>query len=172
MILSTRGVFRLALLVAFVGSFCNSAHAQTGACPTGTAVAVNPSGLVCAQVDVANYNSTTSVSGGPQVPTIVRLDLLLFGPTKTNTATDAPDQTIPIGKPTVNPQGAIWFNVPAIAALPAGQTWKARIVSVGQPTVTGAPAQVSARSPESNPFLQAAPATAPLAPLSVSVPAS
>jgi hypothetical protein len=152
--------------------FATPAQAQTGACPTSTALAVNPSGQVCVTVDPTNYNGLTKVSGGADVPIVTRLDLLLFDPSKTNTATDAATQTLNIGKPAANAQNAVWVSVPAVLAIPIGETWKARVVAVGQPAQTGGPVQVSARSPESNPFMRAAPATAPLAPLGVSVPAS
>lgn len=174
MTLHTGGLFRLAVLVALAGAFCAPVHAQTGACPTSAALAVNPSGWVCLTIDVADYNATYDADGsgpGAAVPAVTRLDLLLFAPGK-NTATDAADQTINIGKPTPNAQGALWVQVAALASLPLGQTWKARAVAIGQPLTAGAPAQVSARSPESNPFLRPLQPPAPPVPASVSVPGS
>lgn len=173
MILSTRGVFRLALVVAALGSFCGDAHAQTGACPTNTAVAINPGGWVAITPDIDYLATHTSpIDGTTIIPNVVRLDLLLFDPTKTNTATDGPTQTLNLGKPARNAQGCVWVQVPAITAIPFNQQYKARAVSVGQPLTAGGAAQVSARSPESNPFLRLAPSPAPLAPSAVSVPAS
>lgn len=148
------------------------AYAQTGACPTSTALVVNPSGWVCI-TPATDYMTNTQDSTGATVPVVVRLDLLLFGPTKTNTATDAPDQTINIGKPTRNTSNAVWVQRSEISSLPMGQTYKARVVAVGQPATAGGAAQVSGRSPESNPFLRPFPSPpAPLAPLAISVPES
>jgi hypothetical protein len=147
------------------------AQAQTGACPTATTVAVNPSGWVCITPG-ADYNTMhpePPIAGTTSVPVVVRVDLLLFAP-GVDTATGTPTQTINIGKPTLNAQGAIWVQRPEIAALPTGQVYKARAVSVGQPATAGGPAQVSGRSPESNPFTRAAPVPAPLAPTAVRVP--
>lgn len=147
-------------------------HAQTGACPTSTAPVINPSGWVCITPGV-DYNTThtSPTDGTTQLPNVVRMDLLLFDPTKTNTATDGATTTVNIGKPTRNAQGAVWVQVPEILAVPIGQQYKARSVAIGQPTATGV-VQVSARSPESNPFTRLAPSPAPLAPSGTSVPAS
>lgn len=170
MTLQTGGLFRLAVLVALGGAFCApAAHAQTGACPTGTAVVVT-NGNVCITVDAVDYMATFDPGTG-SVPTTVRLDLMLFAP-GVNTATGTPTQVINIGKPAVNPQNAVWIVVPAVTSVPVGQQYKARVVAVGQPLTAGGPAQVSARSPESNPFLRLAPSPAPPAPTAVAVPGS
>ena len=159
------------LVVAFGLLTASTAKAQTGACPTGPLTpSVNPSGWVCI-TPAADYTSThTGPDGTTQVPTVVRMDLLLFGPTVTDTATGTPTQTINIGKPTRNAEGAVWVQRTELAALPVGQTYKARAVAIGQPLTAGGAAQVSARSPESNPFMRLAPAPAPLAPTAIRVP--
>lgn len=156
----------LALLFSL---FAVTAEAQTGACPTGSTLAVNPGGWV-GITPGSDYNTTHLGSDGTtQLPNVVRMDLLLFDPSKTNTASDAPTQTINVGKPTRNAQGCVWVQVAEISTIPVGQQYKARVVAVGQPLTAGGAAQVSARSPESNPFLRVAPSPAPLAPTAVSV---
>lgn len=151
----------------------SASFAQTGACSSSTALAVNPSGWVCVTPTSQHGETTTAPPPGTgQVPTVVRYDLLLFNESVTNTATAPATQTIDIGKPTINAQGALWVQVPAITQIPLNNTYKARVVTVGQPLTAGGAAQVSARSPESNPFERVAPPTAPLAPLGVAVPAS
>jgi hypothetical protein len=159
----------LTLLFVFIAA---TVQAQTGACPTSTAVAVNPGGWVCVTPasDHATMHPTPPITGVPQVPVVVRYDLLLFGPSVTDTATGAPTQTIDIGKPTINAQGALWVQRTEISSLPLNQQYRARVVAVGQPLTAGGPAQVSPRSPESNPFLRLGPAPAPSAPTRVSVP--
>lgn len=163
---------RIALAAGLLVAAAATAQAQTGPCPSSTALVVGPRGDVCV-TPAPDYNATALGSDGvTQVPIVVRLDLLLFGPTKTNTATDAPDQTISLGKPSRDAvNNSVWANVPALTTLPLGQTYKARVVAVGQPATAGGPAQVSGRSPESNPFLRPVPSVpAPTAPVSVRVP--
>ena len=149
-----------------------SAHAQTGACPASAALAVNPSGWVCLTPG-SDYNDlwpNPPVAGVPSVPVVVRIDLLLFAPSVTDTATQAPTLTVALGKPTVNAQGAVWAQANALTTLPLNAVYRARVVAVGQPLTAGGAAQVSARSPESNPFLRLGPAPAPAAPTLVRVP--
>jgi hypothetical protein len=93
--------------------------------------------------------------------TIARYDLLFFAP-GADTATASPVQTIPLGKPSLNPSGVFWVARSELGALPVGQQYRARVVAVG---ATGL---VSPRSPESNPFGRAS-GTAPVAPTAVYV---
>jgi hypothetical protein len=168
--ISLRTVFRLAAVLGVLDSAA-VAHAQTGACPTSTALTVNPNGWVCV-TPAPDYGATTLAPDGVTiVPAVVRLDLLLFAP-GVDTATGTPSNTVNLGKPAANQQGAVWAQVAQVTAIPKGQQWKARVVSVGQPLTAGGAAQVSPRSPESNPFLAAQPPAAPLAPLGVHVPGS
>ena len=153
-----------ALLIVSAGS----ASAQTGACPGTTAVTVNPNGWVCITPNT-DYNATyTPGTSIPSLPVVVRMNLLLFGPSVTDTATGEPTTTVDIDKPPMNPQGAVWVQVPQLTAIPAGQLFKARVIAIGWPGADGQP-QVSARSPESNPFIRPIPAPAPRAPLGISV---
>jgi hypothetical protein len=163
----------LSLTAALLLSFASSSVAQTGACSTSTAPSINPSGWVCI-TPTSQHGETTNAPppGTGQVPTVVRYDLLLFNESVTNTATAPATQTVDIGKPTINAQGALWVQVPAVTQIPLNNTYKARVVTIGQPLTAGGAAQVSGRSPESNPFERVAPPTAPLAPSAVSVPAS
>lgn len=147
------------------------AQAQTGTCPTGgSGPVIGPNGWVAITPNT-DYNTThlSPADGTTQLQNVVRMDLLLFGPDKTNTATDTATQTIDIGKPTRNAQGCVWTQVTAVTQIPLNQAYKARVVAVGQPATAGGAPQVSARSPESLPFLRVAPSPAPLAPLGISV---
>ena len=152
----------------------STAQAQTGACPTTpvTTVSVNPSGWTCISVgaDYVAMYPDPPVAGTTSVPVVVRMDLLLFGPAVTDTLTGTPTQTINLGKPARNAEGAVWTQVAALATLPVNQVYKARVVSVGQPATAGGPAQVSGRSPESNPFIRLGPVPAPTAPTAVRIP--
>lgn len=161
----------LTLLALLTLASTSAAQTPTGPCPTTNTVTVVGAGWVCI-TPATDYTATTLAPDGvTQVPLVVKLSLLLFDPTKTNTATDAPTQTIDIGKPARdNANNSVWTQVAALTQIPTGQQWKARAVSVGQPLTAGGAAQVSARSPESNPFIRVAPAPAPLAPLGVKVP--
>ena len=139
-----------------------AAHAQTGACPTGTAIAVTPN-WVCITPSTdpsTGHNATDTLTGQPVVS---RYDLLFFAP-GVDTATAAPTQTINIGKPTLNAQGAMWLQRSELAALPVGQQYRARVVAVG-------PNGASPRSPESNPFGRSS-SPLPAAPVQVSVTAT
>lgn len=161
---------RLLLPLLVILATASAAQAQTGACPTSTALTVNPGGWVCVTPGPDYTTTHLGPDGTTQLPNVVRMDLLLFGPAVTDTATGAPTQTIDIGKPARNAQGAVWTQVTALTTLPVGQQYKARVVAVGQPATAGGPAQVSGRSPESNPFLRVAPSPAPTAPTAVAVP--
>lgn len=162
----------IALTLLISSLFAAPASSQTGSCPVTTGLTTNPSGWVAIPPGPDYTLTHADPSGGTTpLPNVVRMDLLLFGPSVTDTATGAQTQTINIGKPAVNAQGCVWVHVPAITAIPVGQQYKARVVSIGQPNAAGV-AQVSGRSPESNPFIRLAPSPAPLAPLGVSVPAS
>lgn len=132
--------FFLALLGLLVYA---PAYAQTGACPTSMALVVSPSWIcMTPSVDPAGgHNATDPLTGQPVV---ARYDLLFFAP-GVDTATGAPIQTINIGKPTVNAQGAAWLQRSELAAIPVGQQYRARVVAVG-------PNGTSPRSAESNPF--------------------
>lgn len=162
----------VALVALLFTGFAASAQAQTGACPTGlTITIISGTPNICITPDV-DYNTLHDPGNGTSVPTVVSLEILVFGP-GANTATDAPIMpAINIGKPVRNTQGAVWAPVPQLLTITPGQQYKARVVAIGQPLTAGGAAQVSARSPESNPFIRLAPAPAPRAPLGVSVPAS
>jgi hypothetical protein len=162
-------VKRVLFTLLFLLGLTSTAYAQTGACPTTNTLVVVSTGWVCV-TPAADYNvNTLGPDGVTQVPIVVRMDLLLFNPTVTDTATGAPTLTVNIGKPSPNSNGAVWAQVSALTTIPQGQQFKARVVSVGQPLTAGGAAQVSARSPESNPFIRPAPPAAPLAPLSVAI---
>src|SRR5688572_24599802 len=128
----------LTLTVALLLSFASASVAQTGGCTPGTTLAINPSGWVCITPTSQHTETTTAPPPGTgQVQTVVRYDLLLFNESVTNTATGAPTQTVDIGKPTINAQGALWVQVPAITQIPLNNTYKARVVTIGQPLTAG-----------------------------------
>ena len=135
-------------------------YAQTGSCPPGTTLAVNPQWVCITPSTDANagHNATDPLTG---VPVVSRYDLLFFAP-GVDSATGNAVQTINIGKPTMNAQGALWLQRSELAAIPVGQQYRARVVAVG-------PNGTSPRSAESNPFGRSS-SPSPAAPVSVSLP--
>lgn len=135
------------------------AYAQTGACPSSMAVAVSPT-WVCIMPSLDATGGHNAVDPVTNVPVVSRYDLLFFAP-GVDSATGAPIQTINIGKPTLNAQNALWLQRAELAAIPVGQQYRARVVSVG-------PNGTSPRSAESNPFGRSS-SPSPAAPTRVSV---
>jgi hypothetical protein len=146
---------RLVLSAIAFFAFSATANAQTGPCPTSTALVVNPQ-WVCVAASV-DHAATDPLTGQPAV---TRYDLLFFAP-GVDTAIGNATQTIPVGKPTPNAQNAMWLQRAELQAIPLGQQYKARAVAVG-------PGGTSARSGESNPFGRSN-LTAPAAPGQTSV---
>jgi hypothetical protein len=135
-----------------------AALAQTGPCPSATDLAPNPTHACGVPSSVAEHNMPANPL---EAGTIASYELLFFAP-GADTATAAPVQTIPLGKPTLNTSGVFWIARSELAALPVGQAYRARLVAVGSTGLR------SPRSAESNPFGRAS-GTAPVAPTAVFV---
>lgn len=149
------------LLLAFLAVLVYApAYAQTGACPSGMTVSVNPT-WVCIMPDISPTNGHNAIDPVTLQPVVTRYDLLFFGP-GVDSATATPTQTINIGKPTLNAQNALWLQRSELAAIPLGQQYRARVVAVG-------PNGTSPRSAESNPFGRSS-NPVPAAPTLVSIP--
>lgn len=137
------------------------AAAQTGDCPTDASFVVGPT-LGCFRPNLADHNAVDPVTGQPKV---VRYEVAYFDEA-VDVATGTPISVTPIGKPAVNPQGAVWIGAGTPTPLPAyplGRRLKAVVDTIGQGTL---------RSPRgaantSNPFGQSSPPTAPAAPSQV-----
>ena len=148
---------RYVLMLVGLLALSTPAAAQTGACPADLTLSVNPTSVCVTPSSAAAHNATDPLSA----TTIVRYDLLFFAP-GVDTSTGSPVQTVDLGKPALNAQGAFWLQRAELGAIPVGQQYRARVVAVG---ATGG---VSARSPESNPFGRATAGT-PTAPTSVAI---
>lgn len=147
-----RKIGNVLMTLAVLMCFAVSAAAQTGACPTTTALQVNPT-WVCV---VASTDHNATELGQPK---LVSYELQFYAPGVTP-ATGTPTQVVNIGKGTPNAQGAIWLQRSEVGAIPVGQAYKATVTAIGQGGL------VSARSPESNPFGRT---SAPAAPPTVVV---
>jgi len=151
------GILALLLLAS-------TAQAQTGACPTGSALTIIPTGgtinaCLIPDLDPAlGHNAVDSANR----PVVVRYDVLLFNDGDPVTAT--PVATINIGKPTLNAQNVGWVVIPN-AQVPVNVRLRSSAVAIGQ---DGA---VSGRAPLSaNPFVLAPVALTPRAPGGLRVP--
>jgi hypothetical protein len=151
---------RYAILSVVLGGVCvaSPAFAQTGACPSATDLAPNPTHACGIPSSVAEHNQPANPL---EAGTIASYEILFFAP-GVDTATAAPVQTIAIGKPALNTSGVFWVARAELAALPVGQAYRARLVAVGATGIR------SARSAESNPFGRAS-GTAPVAPTAIFV---
>lgn len=143
------------VLLTILG-FCLTATlagAQTGPCPTTTALSVNPT-QICFNPspdhDVVDLN----------VPRLVEYRIQFYAP-GVDPATGQPTSEFSVGKPTPNAQGAIWLSRSELQAIPVGQQYRATGIAVGQQGRT------SARSSASNPFgrTSSTPPAAPGAPV-------
>lgn len=145
--------YRLLTALAFAALFASNASAQTGACPTSTALVVNPTHACFTPSDDHNVSDlgVARVSG---------YELMYFAP-GVDPATGTPTQTVAVGKPTPNAQNAIWLARSELAAFPVGQQYRAAAIARG-------PAGASPRSAPSNPFGNTS-NTAPSAPGSLVV---
>lgn len=131
----------LVTLFLLIASVANAQPNTAGPCPALTTLAVNPGYVCITPASVAEHN----MPNDPLTSTaVVRYDLLFFAP-GVDTATAAPIQTINLGKPALNAAGVFWLQRAELGAIPVGQQYKARVVTVGNTTASG-------RSPESNPF--------------------
>lgn len=141
-------MFRLALTV-IVLLFASSASAQTGACPTGNALVLNPT-YVCF---TASSDHDAVEFGVPKLDHYA-YSVFLEG---VNPDTGTPIQaSTSLGKPTPNAQGAIWIQRSDLGALPVATRMLTYVDTFGS---NGA----HVRSLASNPFgrtSQAAPAAA------------
>lgn len=140
------------------------AAAQTGPCPTGTAVSVIPIGgvvNVCVAPSLSAVIGHNAVDPDTTLPVTVRYDILLLndGDPLTGTA----QATINIGKPTLNSDGVFWAVLPA-AQVPTNRRFRATAVAIGQPDAAPSP-----RSAFSNPFVVKNPPS-PAAPIRTAVP--
>lgn len=148
--------FLLVLLAVLVYA---PAYAQSGACPENATLVVNPQ-WVCFMPSLDPTSGHDAIDPLTNTPLVSRYDLLFFAP-GVDTATGNPVQTINVGKPTLNPQSAVWLQRAELGAIPVGQQYRARVVAVG---ATG----TSPRSTESNPFGRSS-SQLPAAPRSISV---
>jgi hypothetical protein len=146
----------IALSLFALVALASPAAAQTGTCGADTTLVIGPT-WICGEVVPAEHAKTNPLDAS----TPASYALLFFAP-GVDTATGAPVQTINIGKPVLNAQGAFWLQRAELAAIPLGQAYRARMVAVN------AAGQVSARSPESNPFGRPT-AGVPVAPTHVGV---
>lgn len=158
--------FVVALLVLMIASV---AQAQTGPCPTGSALTVIPTGGTINACLSPNLDTTSGHNAldSQNRPVVIRYEVLLFNDGDPVTAT--PQATINIGKPTLNAQSVGWVVLPN-AQVPQNRRLRSSVVAVGQNDSGGSP-MVSPRSALSaNPFVVGPVSVTPAAPGSLVVP--
>jgi hypothetical protein len=145
----------LAVFVMALSFLAHPAFAQTGACPTATSVAVNPT-QVCVTLGTAlnaEYDAVDPVTSAPKV-TGLSLAYYLEG---VDPNTGSPVSTIPLGKPAKTTVGTVWAAPTQLLAVPVGQRYIPYSLASNAVGSSG-------RSPAGNPFGRSAPATVPSAP--------
>lgn len=149
-------------LAAFFACLCPAlAQAQTGDCPPDPGFQISPT-RGCFKPVLAEHNQPPDPVTGAQKVTRYEVWYYAEG---VDPATGQPVQAATsIGKPTPNPQGAIWFGQGTATPLPAyplGQRLRSLIVAVG---AGGSAPKLAAEL--SNSFGTGAVVTAPTAPSS------